>query len=88
MAVRRGPSILSPTGYLRYHAVRKGVWGGSRAWMIIGVVVYAPRLVRRLGGRSEEVIATERLLPGQFVRIEALRNPTRAERKAAKRTPR
>ena len=88
MAVRRGPSLLSPTGYLRYHAVRKGLWGGSRVWMVIGVFVYAPRLLRRLGGRNEEIIATERLLPGQFVRIEALRTPTRAERKAAKRSSR
>jgi len=88
MAVRRGPSLLSPTGYLRYHAVRKGLWGGSRVWMVVGVFVYAPRLLRRLGGRNEEVIATERLLPGQFVRIEALRTPSRAERKAAKRATR
>jgi hypothetical protein len=88
MAVRRGPSLLSPTGYLRYHAVRKGVWGGSRLWMVVGVFVYAPRLLRRLGGRTEEVVATERLLPGEFVRIEALRAPSRAERKAAKRSAR
>ena len=88
MAVRRGPSLLSPTGYLRYHAVRKGLWGGSRLWMVVGVFVYAPRLLRRLGGRTEQVVALERLKPGEFVRIEALRTPTRAERKAAQRAAR
>ena len=88
MAARRGPSLLSPTGYLRYHAVRKGLWGGSRLWMVVGVFVYAPRLLRRLGGRTEQVVALERLQPGEFVRIEALRTPTRAERKAAKRAGR
>jgi hypothetical protein len=56
--------------------------------MVIGVFVYAPRVMRRLAGRNEEVIATERLLPGQFVRIEALRPPSRAQRKAAKRSSR
>ena len=81
MAVRRGLSILSPTGYLRYHAVRKGLWGGSRLWMAVGVLVYAPRVVRRLGGRREEIVATERLLPGEFVRIEALRPPSRSTKK-------
>jgi hypothetical protein len=88
MADRRGPSLRKPTAYLRYHAVRKGLWGGSGLWMAIGVLVYVPRVMRRLGGRSEQVVALERLKPGEFVRIEALRTPTRAERKAAKRAAR
>jgi hypothetical protein len=88
MAVRRGPSLRQPTDYLRYHAVRKGLWGGSGLWMAIGVLVYLPRVLRRLGGRTEQVVALERLKPGEFVRIEALRTPTRAERKAATRAAR
>jgi hypothetical protein len=56
--------------------------------MVVGVFVYAPRLLRRLGGRTEQVVAIERLLPGEFVRIEALRAPTRAERNAAERAAR
>ena len=34
-------------------------------------------------GRNEEIVAVEKLQPGQFVRIEALRTPTRHERRRA-----
>jgi hypothetical protein len=53
--------------------------------MAVGVVLWGPRLMKRLLGRSEEVLAVEKLKPGQFVRIEALRTPTRRERKSARR---
>lgn len=85
---RRGPSLLSPTAYLRANAIRRGVWGGNKPWIVVGVFLYAPRVIRRIIGRNEEVIATEKLLPGQFVRIEALPTPTKAERGAARQATR
>ena len=81
---RRGPSLLSPASYLRHNAVRRGVWGGSTGWVVVGVFLCGPRIARRLFGRTEQVVATERLLPGQFVRIEALATPTRSERKSSR----
>lgn len=53
--------------------------------MAIGVLVWAPRLFKRFAGRQEELIATERLLPGQSIQIDAVRSPTRRELRAAKR---
>jgi hypothetical protein len=53
--------------------------------MAIGAALWGPRLVKRALGRREEVLATERLRPGEFVRIEALKPPTRRERKSARR---
>ena len=53
--------------------------------MAVGVLVWTPRLLKRLMGRNEEVIATERLLPGQSLRLDAIKPPTRRELKAAKR---
>jgi hypothetical protein len=76
---------LSPLSILRRKALRRGLVGGSTGWMVVGVLVYAPRVARRLFGRPERVVATERLKPGEFVRIDAVRPPTRAERRAAKR---
>lgn len=84
MARRRG--LLSPTALLRRSALYKGLLGGSRGWMAVGAVVWAPRLVKRVFGRNEEVVATEVLEPGQFVRLEAIRPLTRRQRKALRRS--
>ncbi len=81
----RKPSLLSPTAYLRRGALYKGLFGGRRGWMAVGAMLWTPRLLKRLVGRNEEVVAIERLEPGQFVRLEAIAPPTRRERKAAAR---
>lgn len=57
---------------LRRNALYKGLFGGARGWMVVGAVLWAPRVLKRLFGRNEEVVATETLKPGQFVRIEAI----------------
>ncbi len=77
--------LLSPTAYLRRTALRQGVLGGNRSWVVIGAFVYGPRLFRKFFGRSEQVVAIEKLEPGQFIRIEALKPQSKADRKAAKR---
>ncbi|MEQ1872377.1 MAG: hypothetical protein ABL953_01515 [Ilumatobacteraceae bacterium] len=53
--------------------------------MAVGVLVWMPRVLKRLSGRHEELIATERLRPGQTIQLTAVGPPTRSERKAAKR---
>ncbi len=82
----RKPSLLSPSAYLRRGALYKGLFGGRRGWMAVGAMLWTPRLLKRLLGRNEEVVATEKLKPGQFVRLEAIAPPTKRERKAAARS--
>jgi len=53
--------------------------------MAVGLLVWGPYLVRRAFGRSVEIVSTEVLKPGQAVRIEAIRPPTKADRRAARR---
>ena len=77
--------LLSPTVALRRNAIYKGLLGGQRGWLAIGAVVWAPRLMKRILGRTEQVVATERLEPGQVLRIEAIKRPTRAEDRARRR---
>ena len=77
--------LLSPTVALRRNAIYKGLLGGQRGWLAIGAVVWAPRLLKRALGRTEQVVATERLEPGQVLRIEAIKRPTRAEDRARRR---
>jgi hypothetical protein len=76
---------LSPTAALRRNALYKGLLGGSRGWMAVGALVWGPRLMKKALGRNEQVVATERLVPGQAIRIEAIKPPSRDERRAARR---
>ncbi len=80
--------LLSPSAFIRRGGVYKGLLGGSRGWMAVGGAFWGLRFVRRTFGKSETTVATERLKPGQFVTIEAIKPETRGERRAAKRTPR
>lgn len=50
-------------------AVRKGFWGGQRNWMTVFAVIAATKAVRRLAGRTQSVVYTEELLPGQALVI-------------------
>lgn len=78
-------STLSPATLLRHNALHKGLLGGRRGWLVVGVFMWGPRLLKRMFGRTQEVLTTERLAPGETVTITTLRPPTRAERKAAAR---
>lgn len=81
----RRARLLSPTAVLRRSALYKGVLGGSRSWMAVGAVLWGPRILRRVFGKQEEILAVERLTAGQHVRVESLRPLTRAQRKALRR---
>ena len=80
---RRAP--LSPTYTLRRNAVYKGFLGGNRRWILVGVALYGPRLMKKSFGRSAQFLSLEKLQPGQAVRIEAIPPMTRSERRAARR---
>ena len=75
--------LLSPSVFLRQGAIYKGFLGGSRGWTVLGVALFGGRFVKRMLGRNEEVVAVEKLQPGQFVRIEAIPMKTKADRRAA-----
>jgi len=83
--VLRPTPLISPAALLRRKAAIKGFLGGNRAWMALGVLVWAPVLMRKTFGRNVELVSTEVLKPGQVVRIEAIRAPSKAERRAARR---
>ncbi|MEY2554812.1 MAG: hypothetical protein QOC57_2672 [Ilumatobacteraceae bacterium] len=75
--------ILSPTVALRRNAIFKGLLGGSRGWMAVGAIVWAPRFYKRVMGRVPEFVAREVLQPGQTVCITAI--PPPAGRREARR---
>ena len=77
--------VLSPSYTLRRNALYKGFLGGSRGWILVGVLMYGPRLMKKAFGRTPQYLSTERLEPGQAVRIEAIPPMSRSERRAARR---
>ena len=81
----RASSLFAPTAVLRQRSLQRGLFGGHKGWMAVGVFVWGPRLYKRYLGRHEELIGTERLLPGQSIQLVAVAPPTRRELKAARR---
>ncbi len=77
--------MFSPFAAMRRNALYKGLLGGQRGWMAVGAVVWGARFVRKAFGRSEQVVATEVLRPGQVLRLEAIAPLSRGERRAARR---
>ena len=81
----RSTRAFSPTAALRRNALYKGLFGGSRGWLAVGVFAWGPRLMKRALGRTEKVVATEVLKPGQAIYIEAIPQETREQRRALRR---
>jgi len=50
--------------------VRKGLLGGRRVWLALGIVAYGFRTVRRLAERRPEVVYRAKLDPGQSLLVE------------------
>jgi hypothetical protein len=48
---------------------RRGVLQGSRPWLIAGGVATGYRVVRRLAGRTERIVYSEELRPGETLVI-------------------
>jgi hypothetical protein len=81
----RRPSLLSPFAYARRAGVYKGLLGGDRRWLIVGGTVIVLGRIRRLLGRQPEIVTIEKLEPGHPLRLEAIRPPSRRERRRATR---
>ena len=77
--------MLRPTVVLRRNALRKGVFGGHKGWLAVGALLWGRGWLKRTFGRNEEVLLTETLRKGQWLRLEAVGPPTRKERRAARR---
>lgn len=75
------PPLLRPSYVIRRKALRRGVLGPSTFWKIVAVFVLGRQSLKRVFGKNPEVVATERLAMGEFVRVAAIRPMTRRERR-------
>ena len=68
---------MRPAGaFLWQTAVRRGLFGGSRAWMTVFAILGIRRIVRRLAGSEPEVVFTSDLKPGEAFVITHLADET------------
>jgi len=95
MAAKRRPSYLSPLALARRNGLYKGLIGGDRRWLVVGGVVWGARFLRKSLGKSEQVVALEKLQPGQWMslrtispaQLKAEKRGRKVARKAARRRP-
>lgn len=79
------PKLLRPSVLLRRNAMYKGVLGGSKGWLAIGGVLWGKSFLKKTFGKNEEILTTEKLTKGQFLRIDAVKPPSRRQRRKAKK---
>ncbi len=69
---RRFP-LLSPGLLLRRKAIGQGIFGDSRMWQVIGVIVFGRMVLRRIMGGGSQTVAVERLETGQRIILTGVR---------------
>jgi hypothetical protein len=57
------------TRYLQRNATRRGFLGGSRGWMVVGVVLAGVRVLNRFTGKETKVLYSEKLGRGETLVI-------------------
>ena len=82
------PRLLRPSVIIRRNATYKGLLGGHKGWLAVGVVLWSKSFVKKTFGKQEEILTTEKLKKGQFLRIDAVAPPSRRQRRKAKRARR
>ena len=76
--------------YLRSRGLKDGVLGGRRSWLVIGIVMWAGRVLKRILSKPSELISSERLEPGQSITIlthassESVRQSRRVRRRQSR----
>ena len=79
------PKLLRPSVIMRRNATYKGLLGGHKGWLAVGVVLWSKSFLKKTLGRNEEILTTEKLTKGQFLRIDVVHPPSRRQRKKTRR---
>ena len=72
------------TRFLREQSLVEGVFGGSKLWLVIGGSLWGVRAVRRASARTERIVLSEVIQPGERIVITQIpRKVPRKQRRAA-----
>ena len=70
----RRPGYLAPSAWMFQKSVRDGIFGHSRLWRIVGLVIIGRRALRKLMGSEPQTVAVERLKPGETLILRGVRS--------------
>ena len=85
---KAAPPRSKLNNFIRQGALHQGLLGDSRGWRAVFFGVFGLRMMRKMFGKTEEIVATEKIEPGHLLQLVAIAPPTRKERKAAKQAAR
>jgi hypothetical protein len=74
VARRRRPSLFAPSALIFSNAMRKGLFGDSRLWKAVGIVILARRGLKKVMGGEPRTLAVERIKPGETVILRGVRS--------------
>lgn len=69
MARRQVPTWRTPLALLRWRSVRRGLLGGNPWWTAVALLIWIPRVLRRLAAARPEVLTTQSLRPGESLAV-------------------
>lgn len=72
---RRRPSLLAPSALLFSNAMRKGIFGDSRLWRVVGIAILTRRGLKKVMGSEPQTVAVERIKPGETLILRGVRSP-------------
>ncbi len=79
------PRAFRPAVLIRRKALYQGVFGPSRLWKVIAAIVFGKTTLKKIFGKNEQLLGTERLTGGQAIRIESIKPMTRRDRRQARK---
>ena len=75
------PRALRPSVLIRRKAMRAGFLGNSGFWKFVGLVVFGRSTIKKIFGKSPEVVDVSRLGSGRFMEITTTKPASRRLRK-------
>jgi hypothetical protein len=70
-----------PAARIRQQGIRKGVFGGNRAWLVVWIVLTGTTALKRKITRQPQFVSLDTLQPGQRVTIRTIPVQSAKERK-------
>ena len=79
------PRMLRPSVIIRRKAIYAGFLGPSRFWKVVGVVVIGRTTIKRVFGRSEEILDSSSLGVERFMTLTTAQPMTKRNRRKLRR---
>jgi hypothetical protein len=65
---------LAPSAVLFRTSMREGIFGDSRFWKIVALLIISRRAFRKIMGSDPRTVAIERIKPGETVVLRGVRS--------------